>query len=206
MDAPPDFCFETDVIDSKSLVESNLSLFIYIIRKARTTLRIPSLLSDHEDLSKLSKREQLIVLKSSTMYPDGEKERHLPGCRAGPGGILPRRSAQLKTGKRPSVPSPARLEEFVHQFRESHYVSQCSGLLVGLSLSSYFIRELLVCWLFFSLLFVCVALLLLSGVLAVQAGEYLTVWARTLGRMTPVVALAHAALPVKSISDARKLE
>ena len=94
----------------------------------------------------------------------------------------------------------------MQQFRESHRVSQFSGLLVGLSLSSYFIRELLVCWLFFCLLFVCVALLLLSGVLAVRAGEYLTVWARTLGRMTPVVALAHAALPVKSISDARKLE
>ena len=94
----------------------------------------------------------------------------------------------------------------MHRFRESHYVSQCSGLLVGLSLSSYFIRELLVCWLFFSLLFVCVALLLLSGVLAVQAGEYLTVWARTLAGMTPVVALAHSDPPLKIISDARKLE
>ena len=94
----------------------------------------------------------------------------------------------------------------MQQFRESHRVSQFSGLLVGLSLSSYFIRELLVCWLFFCLLFVCVALLLLSGVLAVQAGEYLTVWARTLAGMTPVVALAHTDLPLKNISDAGKLE
>ena len=93
----------------------------------------------------------------------------------------------------------------MNPLRESHYVSQFSGLLVGLSLSSYFIRELLVCWLFFSLLFVCVALLLLSGVLAVQAGEYLTVWARTLAGMTPVVALAHTDVPLKNISDARKL-
>jgi len=112
----------------------------------------------------------------------------------------------VKHWKKAFRSKPSEIEEFVHQFRESHYVSQFSGFLVGLSLSSYFIRELLVCWLFFSLLFVCVALLLLSGVLAVQAGEYLTVWARTLGRMTPVVALAHAALPVKNISDARKFE
>jgi hypothetical protein len=94
----------------------------------------------------------------------------------------------------------------VHQFREGHHVSQCSGLLLGLSLYSYHVRELLVCWLFFSLLFVCVALLILSGVLAVQAGERLTVWARTLAGMTPVVALAHAELPLKNISDPRKFE
>ncbi len=93
----------------------------------------------------------------------------------------------------------------MHQFRESHYVSQCSGLLLGLSLSSYFIRELLVCWLFFSLLFVCVALLLLSGVLAVQAGEYLTVWARTLARMTPVLALVPVKPPLKNIPKATRL-
>jgi len=94
----------------------------------------------------------------------------------------------------------------VYQLRESHHVSQFSGLLLGLSLSSYHVRELLFCWLYFSLLFVGVALLLLSGVLAVRAGECLTVWARTVTGLTPAVALAHAELPLKNISDARKLK
>lgn len=93
----------------------------------------------------------------------------------------------------------------MQQFRESHHLSQFSGLLLGLGLSSYHIRELLVCWLFFTLLFVCVVLLLLSGELAVQAGEYLAVWARSLARMTPV-AFAHADLTLKNSSDVIKLE
>jgi hypothetical protein len=85
-------------------------------------------------------------------------------------------------------------------------VSKFSGLLVGLSLSSYHVRELLVCWLFFSLLFACVALLLLSGVLAVQAGEYLAVWARSATGITPVLAVASADLPVTTISDAKEFK
>jgi len=49
--------------------------------------------------------------------------------------------------------------------------SQFSGLLLGLSVCSYHVRELLVCWLFFTLLFVCLALVLLGGVFAVYASE-----------------------------------
>jgi len=93
----------------------------------------------------------------------------------------------------------------LNPLRESHHVSQFSGLLLGLSLYSYHVRELLVCWLIFTLLFACVALVILGGVLAVQAGEYLTVWVRTLARIAPVVALAHADPHLKNISDARKL-
>src|SRR5229473_6394478 len=85
--------------------------------------------------------------------------------------------------------------------REGHHVSQFSGLLLGLSLYFYHVRELLVCWLIFTLLFVCLALVILGGVLAVHVGEYLTVWARTLAGMTPVVALGHVELPPKDISD-----
>jgi hypothetical protein len=76
-------------------------------------------------------------------------------------------------------------------------VSQFSGLLLGLSLYFYHVRELLVCWLIFTLLFACVTLLVLGGVLAVQTGEYLTVWVRTLARMTPVVAPGHVELPLR---------
>jgi hypothetical protein len=89
--------------------------------------------------------------------------------------------------------------------REGHHVSQFSGLLLGLSLYSYHVRELLVCWLIFTLLFVCLTLVILGGVLALHVGEYLTVWARTLAGMTPVVALGHVELPPKDISDVRKL-
>jgi hypothetical protein len=85
----------------------------------------------------------------------------------------------------------------LNPLRASHHVSQFSGLLLGLSLYFYHVRELLVCWLIFTLLFACVTLLVLGGVLAVQTGEYLTVWVRTLPRMTPVVALGHVELPLK---------
>jgi hypothetical protein len=84
-------------------------------------------------------------------------------------------------------------------------VSQFSGLILGLSLYSYHVRELVVCWLFFTLLFVCLALVLLGGVLAVNAGERITVWARTAAGVTPVLALAPVKVPLKSTPDAIKL-
>ena len=90
--------------------------------------------------------------------------------------------------------------------RKSHHVSQFSGLLLGLSLSSYHVRELLVCWFFFSFLFVCVMLLILSGKLAVYAGQSLTVWARTVAGMTPALSLGRSELPLKDISDVRNLK
>jgi hypothetical protein len=51
-------------------------------------------------------------------------------------------------------------------------VAQLSGLLLGLSLYSYRARQLAVCWLFFSLLFVLLALLMLGGAFACYAGKY----------------------------------
>ena len=82
----------------------------------------------------------------------------------------------------------------MNQLRESHRVSQFSGLLLGLSLYSYQVRELLVCWLFFTLLFVSLALVILGGVLACYGGKYVTHWARTAAQMTPVVALGSGEL------------
>ncbi len=92
------------------------------------------------------------------------------------------------------------------QLRENHRVSQFTGLLLGLSLYSYQVRELLVCWLFFSLLFVSLALVILGGVLTCYAGKYFTVWARTAAGVTPVVALGSGNLHLKNISDARQLK
>jgi hypothetical protein len=94
----------------------------------------------------------------------------------------------------------------VNQLRESHRVSQFSGLLLGLSLYSYHVRELLVCWLFFSLLFVSLALLILVGVLACYTGNYVIQWVNTAAGVTPVVALGAGELHLKTISDARKLK
>jgi hypothetical protein len=85
------------------------------------------------------------------------------------------------------------LKDLLNHLRENHHAYQISGLLLGLSLYSYRVRELLVCWLFFSVLFVCVTLVILSGVLAVYAGEWLTVWARATAPVSPVLALDSAA-------------
>jgi hypothetical protein len=94
----------------------------------------------------------------------------------------------------------------LNYLRENYRVSQVSGLLLGLSLNFYRVRELLVCWLFFSLLFVLLALLILGGVLACYVGECVTVWARTTAPVSPVLALGSADLQLKSIPDARKLK
>ncbi|HVS88510.1 MAG TPA: hypothetical protein VHF01_09870 [Candidatus Acidoferrum sp.] len=85
-------------------------------------------------------------------------------------------------------------------------MSQFSGLLLGLSLYSYHVRELLVCWLFFSLLFGSLALVILGGVLACYAGKYVTVWARTAAPVTPVLELGSGELHLETISDARKFK
>jgi hypothetical protein len=58
-------------------------------------------------------------------------------------------------------------------------VSQFSGLHRRFGLYSYHVRELLVCWLFFSPLFVLLALVIL-GVLACYAGKYATHGASTI--------------------------
>jgi hypothetical protein len=94
----------------------------------------------------------------------------------------------------------------LNQSRKSLRVSQFSGLLLGLSLYSYQVRELLVCGLFFTLLFVSLALVILGGVLACYAGKYVIHRVSTAARVTPVVALGSVDLHPKTISDAGKLK
>jgi hypothetical protein len=69
----------------------------------------------------------------------------------------------------------------VRQLRESHRVPEITGLLVALSLYSYHVRELLACWIFFGLLFVTLALMILGGVLAWHIAKNASQWARTAG-------------------------
>jgi hypothetical protein len=94
----------------------------------------------------------------------------------------------------------------VRQLRDSHRVWQFSGLLLGVSLYSYRVRELLVCWLFFIILFVVLALLILGTVLAWYAGVRASHWARTTAPVAPVLVLASAEVPLETISDPRELK
>jgi hypothetical protein len=106
MDALPGFPLGSDVIRAKPRVESDLSHFIYIIRKHEPSNAV----APHCPVARIAglpRRFLADVLKRTangleSVYDaalDGEKERSWPGCRAGPGGI-PRCSPQLDSGKR----------------------------------------------------------------------------------------------------------
>jgi hypothetical protein len=57
------------------------------------------------------------------------------------------------------------IEESLSQLRAGHRVSQFAGMFLGLGLilRSYYLRELLACWLFFSLLFGLLALIVFEA-------------------------------------------
>jgi hypothetical protein len=86
----------------------------------------------------------------------------------------------------------------VNPLRENHRVFQFSGLLLGLGLYSYQVRELLICWLFFSVLFVSLAIVILGGVLAGSAGKYLIQRANMAAGVVSVVAVGSGELRLKS--------
>jgi hypothetical protein len=137
---------------------------------------------------------------------DGENERLWPRCKAGPDDITHLSPYSLTSPCKAGIHcKPSRTEDSLRQLRESHRAWQFSGLILGLSLYSYHVRELLVCWLFFIVLFVVLALLVLGGVLAFHAGKYASQWARMAAPATPVLALASAELHLKIIADAKKL-
>ena len=116
-----------------------------------------------------------------------------------------RRPPHLHPEKR--HPSQAnRIGDFVLHLREGHRVSQLSGLVLGLSLYSYRVRELAACWLFFLVLFVVLALLILGVVLAWYAWIYASHWARTTTPVAPVLALASAQVPLETIAGASELK
>jgi hypothetical protein len=112
-------------------------------------------------------------------------------------------SEPWKTGIRRKL---NRIEGAVLQLRESHRVSQLFGLVLGLSLYFYRVRELLACWLFFTILFVVLALLVLGAALAWYAGKWVTDWARTTMPLTPVPALASAETHQEAIAVASEFK
>ncbi|MGB7436572.1 MAG: hypothetical protein WBW49_14255 [Candidatus Acidiferrum sp.] len=83
---------------------------------------------------------------------------------------------------------------------------QISGLLLGLGLFSYHVRELFACWLFFSLLFVLLVLLIVGGVLACSVGKCVIDWVCTTPRVTPVVTFSTTDRPLKTVSDGLELK
>jgi hypothetical protein len=85
-------------------------------------------------------------------------------------------------------------------------VSQFAGMFLGLGLilRSYHVWELLACWLFFSFVFVSLALIVFGSVLAFCAGKHLVHWARTAAQVTPIVDFSPGELSVKTILDDSK--
>jgi hypothetical protein len=98
------------------------------------------------------------------------------------------------------------IEDFVNSPRGVYRVSQISGLLLALSFYSYHVRELLVCWLLFCLLFVLVALVILGGVLAAHLGSQAIHWMSIAFRTAPMVALDSDEIQLDAISVGRELK
>jgi hypothetical protein len=69
----------------------------------------------------------------------------------------------------------------LRQLGESNRVSRRSWPLLGLSLFSYHVRELMVCWILFGLVFVSLVLVILAGVLAWHTARTATHLGRTRG-------------------------
>jgi hypothetical protein len=104
------------------------------------------------------------------------------------------------------LPQASRIEGFVLHLREGHRVSQFSVLLLGFSLYSYRVRELLACWLFFMILFVVLGLLVLGAVLAWYAWKWASDWARTTVPLTPVPVLASGEIHLEAIAVASEFK
>ena len=83
----------------------------------------------------------------------------------------------------------SRIEKSLSLLREYPRLSLFSVMLLGLTMYSYRIRELLICWLFFCLLFALLVLLTLAGVVVSHAGKYVLDWTNAGARVTPVAAL-----------------
>jgi hypothetical protein len=98
------------------------------------------------------------------------------------------------------------IEESLNQLRAVHRVPQFASMFLGLGLilRSYYLRELLACWLFFSLVFGLLALIVFGSVLTFCAGKRVVHWTRTAAQVTPIVDFSPGELCVKTILDDRK--
>lgn len=93
------------------------------------------------------------------------------------------------------------IEESLSRSRATHRVSQCASLFLGLGLilRSYHMRELLVCWLCFSIAFASLTLVILAAVLACYAGGHFIQWASAVVRVARLHSLTHAKLSQNEI-------
>lgn len=95
----------------------------------------------------------------------------------------------------------------MRHFRECHHVPECLGLLLGVSLYSYQVRELMVCWSFLVLLFMALLLLIVGGVIAWHGANAAKRWANARPPVIPGLALdAAAEVQVKAVPDGTKLK
>lgn len=85
--------------------------------------------------------------------------------------------------------------------RGRHRVPQMCGVMFGVSLYSYHVRELLACWLFFCSLFALLVLAVSAVVLAGYAGKYAIEWASGVAQAPPIAALAVGELGLEVAAD-----
>jgi len=90
----------------------------------------------------------------------------------------------------------------MNPLRKVRSVSQFSALLL-VSLYSYYVRELLVCWLFFTAVFAALAFLVLTGTLACYAGKYAIQW---VSATAPVAGLGPDDPCLKTVPDSIALK
>jgi pheromone shutdown protein TraB len=87
-----------------------------------------------------------------------------------------------------SVPIQAEQNEsLVSLQRGGNRVSQFSWLLLGFGLYSYRVREILVCWLFFSGMLAALGLLVTGGILVWHGGKWVLDWTSPLIPIAPKV-------------------
>ena len=88
--------------------------------------------------------------------------------------------------------------------RGSRRVSQFSWLLLGFGLYSYRVREILVCWLFFSGMLAALGLLVTGGILVWHGGKCVLDWTGPLIPIAPKVAAPPSELLLRPVAAARK--
>lgn len=90
--------------------------------------------------------------------------------------------------------------------RGTHRVWQFSWPLLGLSLYSYRVRELLVCWLFFGGMFAALGSVVAGGMIAWYGGKCAIHWANAFVRITPAVLSDPVELRLKANLGPQKVE
>jgi hypothetical protein len=96
-------------------------------------------------------------------------------------------------------------KDILRRLLAGFYVLQFSTFLLCLTCYSYRARELLVCWLFFCLLFGILSLICLGAVLTFYAGQYLVKWVNVANTVIPELVVCLAELPQETASGPRIL-